>query len=567
MGMGFGNLKLTFRDKNDWVLGKILEYQAENTPNNPFLQYMESKPHTYGEVNEVVNRTAHGFNNIGLKFSDKILIMLPNSLEYLYAWFGANKIGAIEVPINNFLKGYFFEHVANNSQAKFMILNEEYADVVKQSKHNLEYLETLVYVGDDEGVVESLKSLGKFKVVRWDEVIASDKSNPRVDVNYRNLGALMYTSGTTGPSKGVMMPHGQLYLFSDSNANLMRLGSSDVYYTALPFFHSNAQLLTVYPAMISGAKVVIYPRFSATEWVDHMIKHEVTVTNLLGVMTEFVYKQPPREEDSKLNLKAIMSVPTPTGIADQFKTRFNVTRLLQGFGLTETGFVTFMPYEEYKVGSCGKALDEWYELKLVDPETDEEVPIGTIGEAVVRQKIPWTLNLGYYGMPDKTLEAYRNLWFHTGDALKKDEEGYYYFVDRIKDAMRRRGENISSYEVEKIVNDNPAVFESAAIAVKSEIGGEDEVKICIVLKNGEKLDYEELIRWCDDRMPYFAVPRYVEFLKELPKTPSHKVQKIKLRELACNNATTWDRVRAGVRLKEEVKREKMKNNKKTKAKI
>jgi len=557
MGKGFGRLTFTFEDKNFWVLGKILEYQAERRGDSPFLQYMEEPSLSFREVNEIVNRVAHGLIRLGVKKDDKVLIMLPNCLEYIYVWFGANKIGAVEVPINNAYKGYFFEHVANNSEAKFMVLNEEFVEVVKFSKDNLQHLETVILVGESESAYRQLKDLGKFNVVHFNEMLSDDTSNPEADVRYYDLGAIMYTSGTTGPSKGVMMPHAHLYVFSESLINAMKLNENDTYYTCLPFFHGNAQVLTLYPCLISGVKVVIYPRFSASEWVEHMIKHGITVTNFLGVMMEFIFKQPPKPEDSQVKLKAIFAVPTPAALVDRFKERFKVPRIIEGYGMTEIGMVTFMPYDEFRAGSCGKALDEWYELKIVDPETDEELPPGEIGELIVRHKLPWILNVGYFGMPDKTVEAYRNLWFHTGDALKKDEDGYFYFIDRIKDAIRRRGENISSYEVEKVVNEHPAVLESAAIAIKSEVaGGEDEVKICVVLKEGERLDPEELIRWCDDRMPYFAVPRYVEFVKELPKTPNLKVQKAKLREMSADMSNTWDRVKAGVKLKDEVRREK-----------
>ncbi len=226
--------------------------------------------------------------------------------------------------------------------------------------------------------------------------------------------------------------------------------------------------------------------------------------------------------------------------------------------MTEICLPIMLPYGEYRPGAAGKLLSDWFEAKIVNPETDEELPVGTIGEFIVRHKEPWTLNTGYFGMPDKTAEAYRNLWFHSGDGVKRDADGFYYFVDRIKDALRRRGENISSYEVEKVINDNPAVAESAVIAIKSDIpGGEDEVKACVIVKAGEKLESEGLIRWCEERMPYFAVPRYLEFMPELPKTPNLKIQKQKLRDAGLT-AATWDRVKAGFRLAEEIKREERK---------
>ena len=558
MGIGFGKIKTNF-DKKYWVTGKILEHQANTIPNKHFLQYMNCEPLTYQMVNNKVNMLAHGFMNIGVKKFDTIMIMLPNSLEYLYTWFAANKVGAVEVPVNNSYKGSFFEHVANNSKAKYLVLNEDQLDMVYNSIDNLMYLETLIYVGDNKGALDKLNNTGKYNILYFNDIYSDNTTNPDVDVSYMDLGAIMYTSGTTGPSKGVMMPHAHLYTFSESNVNMLKLDNTDIYYTSLPFFHGNAQVLTIYPSLIAGSKVVIYPRFSASEWVGHLKKHEITVTNLIGVMMDFIIKQPNKKEDSELQLKAIFSVPTPAALVDIFRKRFNVTRILEGYGMTEIGMVTIMPFDDFRAGSCGKILDEWYEIKIVDPETDEEVPDETIGELVVRHKIPWALNAGYYGMPEKTVEAYKNLWFHTGDALKKDNDGFYYFIDRIKDALRRRGENISSYEVEKVVNDHPSVLESAAIAAKSDVsGGEDEVKICVVLKDGCILGHEELIQWCDKRMPYYCVPRYIIFMKDLPKTPSLKVQKAILRKLSINNVDVWDRVKEGIKLADEIKREKKK---------
>jgi len=213
-----------------------------------------------------------------------------------------------------------------------------------------------------------------------------------------------------------------------------------------------------------------------------------------------------------------------------------------------------MPWDEVRPGSCGKAVSEWYELRIADPETDEELAPGQSGELLVRPRAPWAFSQGYWRMPDKTLEALRNVWYHTGDALKRDADGYYYFVDRMRDVIRRRAVNISSYDVEKVVADHPAVAECAAVGVPSEfVGGEDEIKLCVVLREGARFVPEEFLAWCEERLPYFAVPRYLEVIPELPRTPSNKLQKYLLRQRGVT-ATTWDRVAAGYRLQEEIRR-------------
>lgn len=213
-----------------------------------------------------------------------------------------------------------------------------------------------------------------------------------------------------------------------------------------------------------------------------------------------------------------------------------------------------MPDDEFRPGSCGKALSEWFDLRIADPETDEELPPGQAGELLVRPKAPWVFSQGYWGMPETSLEALRNVWYHTGDGLKRDEDGYYYFVDRMRDVIRRRAVNISSFDVEAVIGEHPAVRECAAVAVPSEFaGGEDEVKVCLVLHEGAAFQPEDFLAWCEEKLPYFAVPRYVEMLAELPKTPSNKVQKYLLRQAAIT-AETWDRVKAGYQLEEEARK-------------
>jgi crotonobetaine/carnitine-CoA ligase len=219
---------------------------------------------------------------------------------------------------------------------------------------------------------------------------------------------------------------------------------------------------------------------------------------------------------------------------------------LEGFGMSEIGLVVHDAIDDRKTGACGKVLDDLFEVILVDDD-DMEVPVGEIGEIVVRPKKPYIMMSGYYNMPDKTLEAYRNLWFHSGDYAKKDEEGYFYFVDRKKDAIRRRGENISSFEVEKVINEHPKILESAVFAIPSELG-EDDVKANIVLKPGENLPPEDVIKYCNERMAYFAVPRYLEFVSELPKTPTNRVEKYRLREAGITG-NTWDLEKAGIKIK------------------
>jgi crotonobetaine/carnitine-CoA ligase len=286
----------------------------------------------------------------------------------------------------------------------------------------------------------------------------------------------------------------------------------------------------------------MHERFSGTQWIDQIREAKATVTNFVGVMMDFVWQQPARPDDADNDLRCIFAAPTASSILDGFKERFGVEAFVEGFGLTETCMPILSPYGvERPAGAAGLLNRDWYDVRLVDSETDEEVPVGEVGELTVRPKYPWTSCQGYYGMEDKTTEAFRNLWFHTGDGLKRDEDGWYYFVDRLKDAIRRRGENISSYEVEQGLASHPAIGEVAAIGVPADQeAGEDEVMIFVVTEPGTELSADDLWAYADIQLPGFAVPRYIRFVGELPKTPSEKIRKIELREQGVD-ADTYDR--------------------------
>jgi crotonobetaine/carnitine-CoA ligase len=305
-----------------------------------------------------------------------------------------------------------------------------------------------------------------------------------------------------------------------------------------PLFHSNAHYLALYPALIAGARFVLRERFSPSRWIDQIRDCNATVTNFVGVMMDWTWKQPERADDADNDLRCIFSAPTASSILDAFKTRFGVEAFVEVFGLTETCMPILSPYgEDRPAGAAGLLADEFFEARLVDPDTDEDVAVGELGELLVRPKLPWTLTLGYFNMPDRTVEAWRNLWFHTGDGLRMDQEGWFYFVDRLKDAMRRRGENISSYEVEQAVLGHPEIRECSAVAAPAlSEAGEDEVAVFVVLTDGSDLTTQDVRDWCRKRLPAFAMPEYVGILDALPMTPSGKVRKVELREIAAGLA-------------------------------
>ena len=527
---------------NQRVLGNVIKDKAEQNKDKPFIQFEEDKPVSYREVDEISNRVANGLINLGVGKGDKVALFLPNSLEMVYSWFACSKLGAIDVPINLANKGFFLSHVINNSESKLIIMDRQLLDRLKLIEDDLPKLETVVILSKP-GSTEDIPKL-RFNVRHYEGLLSASSVRPQADVKVGDIQNILYTSGTTGPSKGVMMSHGQIYVEASECAEVEGTAPEDVYFTSLPTFHANARYLTILPAMMADAKVVIYERFSASRFWDQIRKTEATIFNTLGAVAVFLYNQPRKPDDGDNPARLCLCAPMPPEIVADFENRFRV-KTMELYGLTETGAIVYNSACRNKPGSCGKATRS-FEVAIVDEE-DCLLPPGVMGEIVCRGRYPWAMSVGYYNMPDKTAEAYRNFWFHTGDGGYLDEEGYLYFRDRIKDYIRRRGENISSSEIEAVVNAFPKVLESAAIAVKSEVG-EDEVKIVVVPKPGEEIYPVELLDFCQDRMPYFAVPRYVEFVEGLPKTPNEKTQKAKLRELGITE-NTWDRESVGYKVK------------------
>jgi carnitine-CoA ligase len=545
----FPPLTLTFPDRRNWIISRVLEHRARTLGDRPFLGFLDGPLLTYAETDRRVNRLAHGLRAVGVSRGDRVLVMLPNAIEVVLIWLAANRLGAIAVPVNSAYKGFFLEHVIANSGARLIVIAGEFVERLQTIEDRLPHLETAVLwpAGTARPAFRKLHVLG------FEEIDSAREDPPGVELSHRDLCGIMYTSGTTGPSKGVMMPNAQCHLAAESGANLTRLTEEDCYFVATPLYHGNAVLLQVYPTMVRGGRAVIAPGFSASEWGDQIRRAGATVTNLLGVMMEFVFRQPPRLDDRDHRLRVVLGQPAPAAIAEDFMRRFNV-RVLEYYGMTEIGLVTLMPWDGFRPGSCGVAVAEWFDLEIVDPGTDEPVAAGEVGELVVRPREPWLFNQGYWQMPDQTAEAVRNVWFHTGDALRRDAEGYFYFVDRIRDVIRRRAVNISSYDIERVVADHPAVAECAAVGVRLDVaGGEDEIKLCLVLNPGATLAPETFLAWCEERMPYFAVPRYLDVLPELPRTPNSKIQKHLLRRAGVTDST-WDRERAGYKLQEELKK-------------
>lgn len=535
MVMSYRDHVATDPDQASWTLPAVLRTRAAREPDAIFLDAPGwGVRMSYQEMLGDAERIASGLLARGHQPGDRLLIMMPNNPEYISAWFGSAFAGMAEVPINTAYRGSFLEHQVRTSDPSGAVITPEYAERFVESAAECRQIDRFYVVGAADavdGAVALLAGAG-FAAEPFDTLRGGQETTELPDPDYRELAGIFFTSGTTGLSKGVAMSHSQLYFFADQGASLVRLTAEDTYLSVGPLFHGNAQFLAAYPALIRGARFVLHEKFSASRWTEWIRESGATVTNLVGVMSDFLWKQPPQPDDSDNALRCVWAVPNPSRIADQFKDRFGIEELVENFGLTEVSMPILTPYGEPRPpGAAGLEVSDWFEVRLVDPATDLEVPVGEVGELVVRPKVPWTICSGYYGMPEKSFEAMRNGWFHTGDGLRKDEDGWFYFVDRLKDAIRRRGENISSYEVEQAILGHREVAECAVVGVPADgISAEDEVMAVVVPVEGGQVDIDELFTYCDQRIPAFAVPRFLKVVDALPTTPSGKLQKAPLRE-------------------------------------
>ena len=508
--------------KERTVVSILRKAVAENE-DKVFVRPPASDPLTYGEFNRITNCCANNLSRVGLGKDGKIAIMAKNSLAFLHSWFAAAKLGAVYVPINTEYKGSILRHQLSKADVTHVVIDRDLAARLIEVMAELPKLEVVIIHDNTDDAIDLSKLEERFKVIAIDELYEGDEAEPEVDISYADPLAISFTSGTTGPSKGVLATNCHVVSFSLDWMKACQFTSEDRLFTSLPMFHAIASWLGVLPTIIAGTEFAFTERFSATQFWDDVRRNDSTVVHGVFSIIPMLLKQPPRDDDKDVPARLFY-----IGQRNQeFEDRFNC-RIVEVYGATETGIVTYTPFDETSTkGSCGKANVDTYHVAIVDDD-DNILPPGEVGEIVVRPSQPYSMIQEYYNMPNETLAAFRNLWFHTGDNGRMDEDGAFFFVDRKKDAMRRRGENISSYELEVVLNSDPRVAECAAIAVPSDLG-EDEVKMVIVRADGATLSAEDVWALCEDQMPKFWVPRFIEFRDSLPKTPNQKIQKYLLR--------------------------------------
>ena len=528
----------------DRTLPRMLDIQAARYSDRTVLSTATGS-WTFREARDAAAGRGATLRAAGISAGDRVAILCANRLEMLEVILGCGWIGAVAVPINTAAMGPQIAYCVSNSGAKLLVIEAPFVERLAHASEGI----------SSEGISsEGLASLRSIWMIGADAAPGGagpliELLPPRAEpieaapVTPGDTFAILYTSGTTGPSKGVMCPHAQYHWWGIHSCRILGVTEDDVLCTTLPLFHVNA-LNTFAQALLGGARMVLEQRFSASGFWPAMVRNDATVIYLLGAMVPILLAGQPRPEERGHKVRIGLGPGVPADLGTAFAARTGVT-LLEGYGATETNFVIAASPQMQKPGTMGRVLDG-FEARVVDAH-DVELPPGEAGELVLRADEPFAFATGYFGMPEKTVEAWRNLWFHTGDRVIRDEGGYFRFVDRLKDAIRRRGENISSYEVEQALLAHPDIEMAAVYPTRSELA-EDEVMAAIVTRPGAAIAPIELMQFCERRLPHFAVPRFVDFVTDLPRTENGKVRKYELRERGVT-ASTWDRDASGYRLK------------------
>ncbi|MFC5381200.1 AMP-binding protein [Aquipuribacter nitratireducens] len=508
----------------------FLEGTAERNPTAPFLIW-EDEEQSYADFDAAVDRAAALWHELGVRKGDRVAFMADNSPGFLHAWLGLAKIGAVLVAVNTGFKYDEARYLVEHSEAAFALVDPAHAELFHRIGASSASLRTTMSLGAADGLDD---------FVAHAEALAG--AAPAVDIDGDDVISLIYTSGTTGRPKGVMQPHRNYVLTGQAYPHWMRMEKGDRIYACLPLFHINSQAYSTMGAIGAEGALVLAPRFSASRFWPDVRRHRVTVFNFIGAMTVILSKSTPSPEDRDHCVRVAYGVPAlPHEVRMQVEERFGLA-CVSGFGMSETTFGLLEPIDGERVpGSMGVPRshpDPSLPLTeaMIIGEDGTELPRGQVGELALRSP---ALMLGYFKDPDKTAETLVDGWLRTGDSAWQDEEGRFFFVDRLKDIVRRRGENVSSLEVEMVINRHPDVLESGVIGVPSELTDE-ELCAFVVPRPGHTVDPVSVVEWCEEHLAAFKVPRYVETITSLPKTPTAKPEKHRLRSGDYPAGTRYD---------------------------
>ena len=519
MGGGDSSARMLEAGEEYHDLASLIRAKGRKNSERPAARF-SARTLSYAELDTATDRSAANLAAAGVGRGDRVALLLFNGPEFLLTWFGLAKLGAVAVPLNTGLKGEILRYELADSAPKGLVVDQRLWGAYEPLRGPLAIPSEWVVDPAGRGPIpDGARGFAELEIPRT--------SVPSPQLSGADPAAVLYTSGTTGPPKGAVIPHEKYLRTPREIGARSRLSADSVLFTALPLFHCNAQEMTTLVAFEYDLTCAFDERFHATTFWESAASYGATHVSLLISMVNVLYKQPEKASDRTHRVRTALTAGATREVWPAFERRFGLS-ILELYGMTECGCTTLMnPPEAVRVGSVGTPLG-FVEADVVD---DDDVPVatGVRGELVVRPRAPNTMFLGYLNKPEKTAESWRNLWFHTGDYVTRDAEGYYYFVDRKKDVIRRRGENLAPYDVESVLNRHPAVFETVVVGVPSPLGEED-VKAFVQLRPGAAATPKELFEFCVENLPFFMVPRYLEFLSEIPKTANQKAQRYVLRQ-------------------------------------
>jgi crotonobetaine/carnitine-CoA ligase len=518
-------------------LATLVREKAKKNGDRTALKF-EGRALSYRDLDRESDRVANGLAASGVGPGDRIAALLFNTPEFPILWFALAKRRAILVPLNTALKGEILRYELADCAPSGLVIDPRLWSVYEPLRNGLAIRRE--WVSDSTGSTDSVPA----NAGRFGNLVSDHSAEALAPPFPSDPASILYTSGTTGPPKGAIAPHEKTLTTPREIGLRSRLETGSVLFTALPLFHCNAQEMTMLTALQYDLTAAFDERFHATTYWETAAQMGATHVSLLISMINVLFKQPVKPSDQTHGVRTALTAGATKAVWPDFERRFGLS-IVELYGMTECGCTTLMnPTGAVRVGSIGTPLG-FVEAEVVDDD-DRPVPADVRGELVVRPRQPFTMFSGYLGKPEKTVEAWRNLWFHTGDYVTRDAEGYYYFVDRKKDVIRRRGENLAPYDVESVLNRHPAVFESVVVGVPSPLGEED-VKAFVQLKPDARAEARELFEFCGEHLPFFMVPKYIEFIDEIPKTANQKSQRFVLRER--RGGTEYDREKLGIVLR------------------
>lgn len=509
-------------------LGQLIKDRSLQNKGKTFIYYADREI-KYEDIERHSNMAAHAFGALGISKGDHVALMLPNCPEYIFCWFGLAKLGAVTVTINTRLRGDSLEYIIKESDSKALVLAPEFLSQYREVATGLGQITPIAF--DPKGAIsKDMEDLNR--------LLKQAATIPPPEASTKAVDPLIitFTSGTTGLPKLVINSHRAYICAAEDLSKYAEISSADRIYTHLPLYHANPQVYCVLTALAAHAGIVLAPRFSASAFWEDTRKYRATAFSYVGAVLPILLAQPQRVDDRDNPVKKCFGGGAPKEIYDEIARRFGV-EVLELYGMSETGtWNTINRPGKGKSGTVG-TIREGFDIRIVDME-DNELPPGEIGEIVVRPQKPYIMFDGYYKNPEETTKCSGNWWFHTGDLGKIDEDGYYYFCGRKKETIRRGGENIPPGDIEKVINQHPAVLESAAVGIPDPVM-EEEIKVAVVPRKGLMVDPAELHAWCQSRLPRFMTPRYLEIMDELPKSASEKIKRTAIKEQGLTSRT-WE---------------------------